>query len=70
MSCRDQPIAENGLTSKVTTSHSREVEEERRASGAEREADYFMQNRDCESLPVAATYECPYIFPLTWLLLG
>jgi hypothetical protein len=46
MRCRDQPIVENGLTSKVTTFHSRDEEEERRASVTEREADYFMQNRD------------------------
>ena len=51
MSCGDQPIAENGLTGGVTTFHSREKEEEERgASGTEREADYFMENRDCESL--------------------
>jgi len=51
MSCRDQQIAENGLTGEGNDFHSRAEEGEGRASGTELEADYLMQNRDCELLP-------------------
>jgi hypothetical protein len=50
MSCRDQQIAENRLTGEGNDFYSRAEEEERRASGTELEADYLMQNRDCELL--------------------
>jgi len=49
MSFRDQLIAENGLTSKLTTFTVERKRKRGGLSGTEREADY-TQNRACELL--------------------